>query len=190
MVPNATTVSLSKSPFIQRITELKITRWLFTISHWQQFLRYSKNGQSLSAIDKSSVNNSSLHDVKAIYGIGCVSLTRPLEYKRGQPGMLWAIRCSFGWTVNGPLPKRLCRRWQYVMFRLIRPQISTWANKSRLGGTKKVMVQEWKWTCNPDQMWKHGQLWKRQLAVKIADTLWKYIKIFLLPVSWMFIVVW
>ena len=49
-------------------------------------------------------NNFNLKDVKVILGTDCFSLTRPLEYQRGQPGEPWAVRCSFGvesqWTIT------------------------------------------------------------------------------------------
>ena len=48
-----------------------------------------------------------LRDVKVILGTDCFSLTRPLEYQRGQPREPWAVRCSLGWTVSGPLPKKI-----------------------------------------------------------------------------------
>ena len=52
-------------------------------------------------------NNFNLREVKAILGTDCYSLTRPLENHRGQPGEPWAVRCSLGWTVSGPLPKKI-----------------------------------------------------------------------------------
>ena len=52
-------------------------------------------------------NNFKLEDVKVILGTDCFSLTRLLEYQRGQPGEPWAVRRSLGWTVSGPLPKKI-----------------------------------------------------------------------------------
>ena len=58
-------------------------------------------------LTKVPSNNLNLKDVKVILGTDCLSLTRPLGYQRGQPGEPWAVRCSFGWAVNGPLPKKI-----------------------------------------------------------------------------------
>ena len=58
-------------------------------------------------LTKVPSNNFNLKDVKVILGTDCFSLTRPLEYQRGQPGEPWAVRCSLGWTVSGPLPKKI-----------------------------------------------------------------------------------
>ena len=59
---------------------------------------------------KVPFNNFNLKEVTVILGTDCFSVTRPLEYQRGEPSEPWAVRCSFGWTVSGPLPKKLCRQ--------------------------------------------------------------------------------
>ena len=66
-------------------------------------------------LTKVPSNNFNLKDVRVILGTDCFSLTRPLEYQRGQPGEPWAVRCSLGFLwglVNGQsvdhCHKRLC----------------------------------------------------------------------------------
>ena len=58
-------------------------------------------------LTKVPSNNFNLKDVKVILETDCFSLTRPLQYQRGQQGEPWAVRGSLGWIVNGPLPKKI-----------------------------------------------------------------------------------
>ena len=48
-----------------------------------------------------------LKNVNVILRTDCFSITRPLEYQRGKTGEPWAVRSALGWTVSGPLPKRV-----------------------------------------------------------------------------------
>ena len=93
-------------------------------------------------------NNFNLKDVKVILGADCFSLIRPLEYQRGQPGEPWAVRCFLGWTVSGPLPKKIlsslpsCHSSVHQVHQSadfdLNEQIKTWWDNESYGSRVKV----------------------------------------------------
>ena len=48
-------------------------------------------------------------DVKMIIGQDMYQLIHPMDYKQGKEDEPWAVRTHFGWTVSGPLPKKLAQ---------------------------------------------------------------------------------
>ena len=73
----------------------------------ESFYDIQKMQSQYPQLTKVPSNNFNLKVVKVIFGTDCFSFTRPLEYQRGEPGEPWADRCSLGWAVSGPLPKKI-----------------------------------------------------------------------------------
>ena len=111
----------------------------------ESFYDIRKMQSQYPQLAKVPSNNFKLKDVKVILGTDCFSLTRPLEYERGQPGEPWAVRCSLGWAVSGPLPKKIvssltsCHSsvYQSADFDL-NEQIKTWWDNENYGSRVKA----------------------------------------------------
>ena len=111
----------------------------------ESFYDIRKMQSQYPQLAKVPSNNFNLKDVKVILGTDCFSLTQPLEYERGQPVEPWAVRCSLGWPVSEPLPKKSvssltsCRSsvYQSADFDL-NEQIKTWWDNESYGSRVKV----------------------------------------------------
>ena len=87
-------------------------------------------------------NKINLKDIKVILGTGCLPLTRPLENQRGEPDEPWALRCSLGWTVSGPLPEKIVSSCHSSVYQFsdfdLNEQIKTWRDNESYGSRVKV----------------------------------------------------
>ena len=139
----------------------------------ESFYDIRKMQSQYSQLTKVPSNNFNLKDFKVILGTNCFSLTRPLEFQRGETGEPWAVRCSLGvgsqWTIAKKIVSSLtsCHSsvHQSAEFGL-NEQIKTWWDNENYGSRVNV-------DGDPDQMLKHLKLWKRHRTVKMTGTPWE-----------------
>ena len=111
----------------------------------ESFYDIRKMQSQYPQLTKVPSNNFNLKDVKVILGTDCFSLTRLLEYQRGQSGEPWVVRCSLGWAVSGSLPRKIvssltsCHSSVYQSANFdLNEQIKTWWDNESYGSRVKV----------------------------------------------------
>ena len=146
MVLNATTVAGQNHVSFERLRKRGYPDGYSSKSCYRrQFLRCSKMQSQYPQLTKVPSNIFNLKVVKVILGTDCFSMTRSLEYQRGQPGEPWAVRCSLGWTVSWPLPKKIVSSLTSCHISVhqsadfdFNEQIKTWWNNESCGSRVKM----------------------------------------------------